>query len=114
LPAAGVPVLASRGTGTVQRPAGDNVRKLFGYGASGTGSTEAERFYELVRAGYYDDSRFFRVIPQRWVQFGIAGKPEPAQIWRGRTVSDDALIEHNIRGMMAFANIGLGIRSTRF
>jgi cyclophilin family peptidyl-prolyl cis-trans isomerase len=36
----------------------------------------ADRFYELVRKHYYDDSRFFRVVPGRWVQFGIAGDPK--------------------------------------
>ena len=42
----------------------------------------ADRFYELVRTGYYDDSRFFRVVPGRWVQFGINGNPKISAPWR--------------------------------
>src|SRR5690242_16888925 len=42
----------------------------------------ADRFYHLVETGYYDDSRFFRTIQGRFVQFGIAGNPEIAAVWR--------------------------------
>src|SRR5262245_47571437 len=44
----------------------------------------ADRFYTLVSAGYYDDSAFFRVVAGKWAQFGISGKPEVANAWRGR------------------------------
>ncbi|HEY4357315.1 MAG TPA: peptidylprolyl isomerase [Acidobacteriaceae bacterium] len=73
----------------------------------------ADRFYELVRAGYYDDSRFFRVVPGRWVQFGISGKPEVAQKWRHETIPDDRLTHHNTRGYVAFSNTGPNTRSTQ-
>ena len=73
----------------------------------------ADRFYELVQSGYYDDSRFFRVVPGKWIQFGIAGDPAAAQKWRGRTVPDDVLVEHNIRGFMAFSNTAPDTRSTQ-
>ena len=46
----------------------------------------ADRFYELVREHYYDNSRFFRVVPGRWVQFGIAGDPKVAQAWHHSTL----------------------------
>ena len=64
-----------------------------------------DRFIELVRAGYYDDARLFRIIKDRWAQFGIAGDPKVAQAWRGKTFSDDPFQpEHsNIRGTIAFA-----------
>ena len=62
----------------------------------------ADRFYNLVRAGYYNDTRFFRVMP-RWAQFGINGDPKISNIWRGRTISDDPRIESNTRGTVAFA-----------
>ena len=72
----------------------------------------ADRFYELVRTGYYDDSRFFRVVAGRWVQFGIAGNPRVAQQWRHRTIPDDPLQRHNTPGYVAFANTGPNTRST--
>jgi hypothetical protein len=45
----------------------------------------ADRFVNLVRHGYYDENRFFRVAPGRWVQFGIHGDPEVSSAWRTRT-----------------------------
>src|SRR5579871_6347770 len=58
----------------------------------------ADRFLELVKSHYYDDSRFFRVVPGRWAQFGIAGDPKIAQAWRNRTIKDDVLKQHNTIG----------------
>lgn len=72
----------------------------------------ADRFYELVREGYYNDSRFFRVVPGRWVQFGIAGDPQAAQRWRHRTIPDDTMVKPNTRGFIAFANTGPNTRAT--
>jgi peptidyl-prolyl cis-trans isomerase A (cyclophilin A) len=63
----------------------------------------ADRFVALVRQGYYDETRFFRVRPGRWVQFGINGDPAVAQAWRGRTIEDDPFGQSNIRGTVAFA-----------
>jgi homoserine O-acetyltransferase len=62
-----------------------------------------DRFYNLVRAGYYDNARFFRVIANRWAQFGINGDPAIAQAWRTQTIPDDPRRESNIRGTVAFA-----------
>src|SRR5262249_16796470 len=45
----------------------------------------ADRLYALVKAGYYDDTRFFRVVQGRWAQFGINGDPALAKAWRDRT-----------------------------
>jgi peptidyl-prolyl cis-trans isomerase A (cyclophilin A) len=72
----------------------------------------ADRFYELVHNGYYNDSRFFRVVPGRWVQFGISGDPHTAQQWRHRVIGDDRLVQHNTPGFVAFANTGPNTRST--
>jgi peptidyl-prolyl cis-trans isomerase A (cyclophilin A) len=72
----------------------------------------ADRFYELVRAGYFDDSRFFRVVAGHWVQFGISGDPKTAKKWRGHTIPDDVLTHHNTSGYVAFANTGPNTRST--
>ena len=49
----------------------------------------ADRFYELVTGGYYDDAALFRIRPKTWVQFGINGDPKVSQAWRGRTIPDD-------------------------
>jgi peptidyl-prolyl cis-trans isomerase A (cyclophilin A) len=62
-----------------------------------------DRFYNLVRAGYYDDARFFRVIKDRWAQFGINGDPAIASAWRTQTIPDDPRHESNTRGTVAFA-----------
>jgi len=71
-----------------------------------------DRFYELVRAKYYDNSRFFRVVAGKWVQFGIAGEPKVAQHWRNRTIPDDPVRQSNKPGYIAFAFTKPGTRST--
>lgn len=63
----------------------------------------ADRFYNLVRAGYYDGNRFFRVIRGRWAQFGINGDPKISNAWRTQTIPDDPRRESNVRGTVAFA-----------
>ena len=62
-----------------------------------------DRFCSLVHAGYYDNSRFFRVITDRWAQFGINGDPTVAQAWRTQTIPDDPRRVSNTRGTVAFA-----------
>jgi homoserine O-acetyltransferase len=62
----------------------------------------ADRFYNLVRAGYYNDSYFYRVMPH-WAQFGINGDPKISNAWRTETIPDDPRIESNTRGTVAFA-----------
>lgn len=63
----------------------------------------ADRFIALVRHGYYDDARFFRINPGRWTQFGINGDPAVAKAWRERTIPDDPFVQTNVRGTVAFA-----------
>jgi cyclophilin family peptidyl-prolyl cis-trans isomerase len=63
----------------------------------------ADRFHELVTSGYYDDSRFFRVVKEQWAQFGVSGDPAVATRWRTRTIPDDPRKQSNVRGMVAFA-----------
>jgi cyclophilin family peptidyl-prolyl cis-trans isomerase len=63
----------------------------------------ADRFYNLVSAGYYDDDRFFRVIQGRWAQFGINGDPKISNAWRTQIIPDDERRESNVRGTVAFA-----------
>jgi peptidyl-prolyl cis-trans isomerase A (cyclophilin A) len=63
----------------------------------------ADRFYNLVRAGYYDDSRFFRIRQGLWAQFGINGDPKISNAWRTLTIPDDPRVESNTRSTIAFA-----------
>jgi len=63
----------------------------------------ADHFYNLVRAGYYDQVRFHRVIEGRWAQFGINGDPKVSSVWRARTIPDDPRRESNVRGTVAYA-----------
>ena len=72
----------------------------------------ADRFYNLVRAGFYDDSRFYRVT-ERFAQFGIPGDPAVAAIWRTPTLPDDPVRESNTRGRFAFAMTGPNARTTQ-
>lgn len=73
----------------------------------------ADRFYELVTAGYFDDNRFFRVVKGQWAQFGINGDPAVATRWRTRTIPDDPRTQSNVRGMVAFAFAEPNARTTQ-
>jgi cyclophilin family peptidyl-prolyl cis-trans isomerase len=75
----------------------------------------AARFRELVNNGYYDDTRFFRVVKGRWAQFGINGDPAVARKWRKATFPDEAPgpRQSNLRGTVAFAFAVAGGRSTQ-
>ncbi len=63
----------------------------------------ADRFYNLVKGGFYDDTRFFRVVPGFMVQFGINGDPSISSQWRIATINDDPVKESNKRGYVTFA-----------
>ena len=63
----------------------------------------ADRFFNLVRAGYYNDVRITRVVVPKWAQFGINGDPKIAKIWRDRPIPDDPRVLANERGTIAFA-----------
>ncbi len=62
-----------------------------------------DRFYNLVRNGYYDNAAVFRIRAGFWAQFGINGDPKIAQVWRTRAIPDDPRVLSNVRGTMAFA-----------
>jgi len=62
-----------------------------------------DHFYTLVRAGYYDQSRFYRVIKDRWAQFGINGDSKISKLWAARTIPDDPRRVSNTRGTVAYA-----------
>ena len=63
----------------------------------------ADRFYSLARAGFYDDSRFFRVMRNYIAQFGIPGDPSVAAVWRKVTIPDDPVRQSNLRGFIGYA-----------
>ncbi|MBI2073487.1 MAG: peptidylprolyl isomerase [Gemmatimonadetes bacterium] len=73
----------------------------------------ADRFFNLVRAGFFDDSRFFRVVPDFIAQFGIPGDPAVSRAWQDRTFPDDPEREKNLRGTVAFAMKGPDDRRTQ-
>lgn len=73
----------------------------------------ADRFYNLVRAGFFDDSRFFRVRRGYIAQFGIPGDPAVSSVWRELSIQDDPVRESNTRGSIAYAMTGPDTRTTQ-
>ena len=63
----------------------------------------ADRFYNLVKYGYFDGARFFRVIPNFMVQFGIHGDPKLNAVWSEANIADDPVTQSNKRGFVTFA-----------
>jgi cyclophilin family peptidyl-prolyl cis-trans isomerase len=73
----------------------------------------ADRFYNLVTQGFFDDSRIFRVRAGYITQFGIAGDAGIASIWRNQAIPDDPVKQSNLRGIVAFAMTGPDTRTTQ-
>jgi len=73
----------------------------------------ADRFYNLVRSGYFKDLAFFRVIPGFMCQFGIHGDPKVSAAWRSAQISDDPVKSSNARGAITFATAGPNTRTTQ-
>src|SRR6266508_1694537 len=73
----------------------------------------ADRFYNLVRSGFYDAVRFFRVLPGFMAQFGIHGDTAVTAAWRERRIADDPVRRTNLRGRVTFATAGPGTRTTQ-
>ena len=71
----------------------------------------ADRFWELVQTGYYDGCRFFRVVPNFVVQFGINGNPDKSAYWRQSRIPDDPVKESNTKGKVTFAAAGPASRT---
>jgi peptidyl-prolyl cis-trans isomerase A (cyclophilin A) len=74
----------------------------------------ADRFYNLVKSGYFQDVAFFRVIPGFMGQFGIHGDPKVSAAWRGARIQDDPVKASNKRGYLSFAMAGPNTRTTQF
>jgi peptidyl-prolyl cis-trans isomerase A (cyclophilin A) len=73
----------------------------------------ADRFYDLAKQKFFDDTRFFRVVKGFMVQFGISGDPKTAESWRAKMIPDDPVKEGNVRGNITFAMAGPGTRTTQ-
>jgi peptidyl-prolyl cis-trans isomerase A (cyclophilin A) len=73
----------------------------------------ADRFYNLVKSGFYDDVRFFRVISGFMVQFGINGTPNVMAQWRDKPIKDDPVTQSNKRGTITFAMAGPNTRTSQ-
>jgi peptidyl-prolyl cis-trans isomerase A (cyclophilin A) len=73
----------------------------------------ADRFYGLVKNGYYDGVAFFRVVGGFMAQFGIHGSPEVSAVWRNQKIQDDPVVQSNKRGLVSYAKGGPNTRTTQ-
>jgi peptidyl-prolyl cis-trans isomerase A (cyclophilin A) len=73
----------------------------------------ADRFYNLVKNGFYDNVRFFRVISGFMVQFGISGDPKLSAPWREARIKDDPVVQSNKRGYITYAMAGPNTRTSQ-
>ncbi len=73
----------------------------------------ADRFYNLVKSGFYDGVVFFRVVPRFVVQFGISPYPSVSAAWQNATITDDLVTIRNTRGTVTFASAGPNTRTTQ-
>jgi peptidyl-prolyl cis-trans isomerase A (cyclophilin A) len=73
----------------------------------------ADRFYNLVRNGYYDGCRFFRIAQNFVVQFGMNGDPKVGAVWQNARIPDDPVTKTNRKGSITFATSGANSRTTQ-
>ena len=73
----------------------------------------ADHFYELVKTGFYDGNRFFRVVRNFVVQFGIGGDPQLNRLWANANLPDDPVKQSNVKGTLTYAHLGPNSRSTQ-
>lgn len=70
----------------------------------------ADRFFNLVKNGFYDDTRIYRVVQGFMAQFGVHGDPTVHYQWRNSIIPDDPVVESNTRGRVSFAKSGPNAR----
>ena len=73
----------------------------------------ADRFYNLVKNGFYTDAAFFRVLPGFVAQMGIPARPDVARIWYSARITDDPVTRSNLRGTVTFATSGPNSRTSQ-
>lgn len=73
----------------------------------------ADRFYDLVKQGFYDDARFFRVVKRFIIQFGINKDPAVSAKWRDLMLPDDPVKQSNLRGTLSYAKSMPNTRTTQ-
>jgi peptidyl-prolyl cis-trans isomerase A (cyclophilin A) len=73
----------------------------------------ADRFYNLVKNGFFTDASFFRVISGFMVQFGLSAKPAISAVWSRAPLPDDPVTQSNKRGYITFATAGPNSRTTQ-
>ena len=73
----------------------------------------ADRFYNLVKYGFFNDGRFFRVVPNFMVQFGLNGDPAIQGPWKSANIPDDPVTQSNKRGTITFATAGPNTRTSQ-
>ena len=74
----------------------------------------ADRFYNLIKIGFYRNVAFFRVIDGFMAQIGIHGDPKVSAAWKNANIEDDPVTQKNTRGMVSYATAGPGTRTTQF
>ena len=72
-----------------------------------------DRFYNLVKAGFFSDIALFRMVKGFVVQFGIHGSPLVSSVWRDANIADDPVKETNAKGTIVFATAGPNTRTTQ-
>jgi peptidyl-prolyl cis-trans isomerase A (cyclophilin A) len=73
----------------------------------------ADRFYNLVKNGYFTNASFFRVVPGFVVQFGLSANPAVNKVWQAANIKDDPVMGSNKRGTVVFATAGPNTRTTQ-
>ena len=73
----------------------------------------ADRLYNLIKGGFFDGDRFFRVLPGFVVQFGLNGAPDVNAAWHHAAITDDPVTQHNTTGTIVFATAGPNTRTTQ-
>lgn len=73
----------------------------------------ADRFYNLVKHHFYDNSHFFRVVPNFVVQFGLSAYPPVSAAWKNADLKDDPVTQQNKKGYVTFATAGPNTRTTQ-
>jgi peptidyl-prolyl cis-trans isomerase A (cyclophilin A) len=73
----------------------------------------ADRFYNLVKHGFFTEAAFFRVVPNFIIQFGLSADPAVNRVWRSANIKDDPVTQSNKPGYITFATAGPNTRTTQ-